>query len=127
MSRLLLDTHVVLWWMADHPALGAECRARVEAADVVMVSAASVWEIEIKRVLGKLAAPDDIVDDLRSAGFVTLAMDAEHARAAARLPRHHDDPFDRMLVAQAVAERCVLVTADGALAAYDVDRTDPRV
>ncbi len=93
--------------------------AIADGANHVLVSAASVWEVEIKRAKGGLVAPDDLLEQVEAAGFALLAVDAVHARDAARLPRHHDDPFDRMLIAQASAERATLVTSDSAMLAYD--------
>ena len=79
-----------------------------------------MWELEIKRAKGKLASPGDLIDRIENHGFLLLDVTPDHALDAARLPPHHSDPFDRMLVAQAQAEAAVLVTHDGALAAYDV-------
>ncbi len=119
--RLLLDSHVLLWWFDDDASLSAHTRDAIRAgAEDVLVSAASVWEIELKRAKGKLSAPRDLIDRIESSGFRHLAITPDHARDAARLPRHHGDPFDRMLVAQAQAEAAVLVTHDETLSAYDV-------
>lgn len=119
--RLLLDTHVLLWWLGDDPALGdAAADAVADGRNTAIVSAASVWEVEIKRAKGALAAPGDLLDQVASAGFELLPISAEHARDAGRLPRHHDDPFDRMLVAQALAEDATLVTGDAAIPPYGV-------
>lgn len=120
--RLLLDTHTLLWWWADDSRLGAAARAAITSAQDVGVSVASVWEIEIKRALGRLAAPADVVAGATADGFVLLAIDAPHVVGAARLPQHHRDPFDRVLVAQARIEQRILVTDDAKLADYDVDR-----
>ncbi len=118
----LLDSHVLLWWLADSPRIGARLRRILANPEVrVLVSAASVWEIGIKQALGKLRAPESIVDLLQEEGFEGLAITAEHAEAAARLPMLHRDPFDRMLVAQAHLCRLTLVTHDEAVAAYGVD------
>ena len=122
---LLLDTHVLLWWAADDDRLGPAARERLRG-EGVRVSAVTAWEVEVKRALGRLDAPDDLAALLRQEGFVELPLSLEHAVDAGRLPRHHDDPFDRALVAQARAERLVLVTADQALEDYDVERLDAR-
>lgn len=120
--RLLLDTHIVLWWLADDPKLPAAAREAIaDPVHEVAVSAASVWEIGIKQAVGRLDAPDDLVVELGAAGFGSLPMTAEHAAAAARLPAHHADPFDRMLIAQATIERLKVVTVDRRFAAYGVD------
>lgn len=119
--RLLLDTHVLLWWLADDERLAAETAAAIEdGRNEVLVSAASVWEVEIKRAKGTLKAPDDLLEQLAGAGFSPLAIDPAHARDAARLPRRHEDPFDRMLIAQALAEGATLVSSDAAISRYQV-------
>lgn len=125
--NLLLDTHVALWALADGPArLG---RTTVDAIrnrrNLVAVSAATVWEVEIKRALGKLDAPDGFALACVERGFDELPITFDHAEAAARLPRHHDDPFDRMLIGQATVEHFVLVTADRAFGAYGIAVLDP--
>ena len=119
--RLLLDTHTFLWWLGDDSRLGAETRKVVaHAGTVVFVSAASAWEIAIKRALGKLEAPGAIPDWIRKSGFDPLSIEVDHAVAAAELPPHHKDPFDRILVAQAQLEDLTLVTHDAELDEYDV-------
>jgi PIN domain nuclease of toxin-antitoxin system len=85
-----------------------------------MVSAASAWEISIKKALGKLSAPDDLERQVDESGFVLLAISVAHGIAASQLPRHHDDPFDRMLIAQAYAEGLTIVTRDTRFADYNV-------
>jgi PIN domain nuclease of toxin-antitoxin system len=122
---LLLDTHVFLWWLADDRRLGARLRSRIGApTSDVLVSAASIWEIAIKLALGKLELPG--TDPARldalvpACGFRELPITAAHASAVATLPRLHGDSFDRLLVAQARAERATLVSADPALAGYGV-------
>lgn len=118
--RLLLDTHVVLWWLGDDKRLSPAARDEiVEAADV-RVSVASVWEISIKRVLGRLELPSDYLDHIEQSRIRSLPITAEHAVAAGSLPRRHDDPFDRMLVAQARIEGLTLVTADRRLGDYGI-------
>ena len=118
--RLLLDTHVLLWWLAGNPKLSTMARARIEEAEIVYVSAASVWEMAIKTAIGKLDAPDDLEEQLPRHRFEQLPVSVSHALAVAKLPRHHADPFDRMLVAQASFESLTLVTADPQLAVYGV-------
>jgi PIN domain nuclease of toxin-antitoxin system len=122
--RLLLDSHAALWWLADDPQLGADCRRHIESADVVVFSAVTPWELGIKRALGKVDFPGAFGDALVDSGFVELAVSALHAERAAMLPPHHRDPFDRMLVAQAQLEELVLVTADRSLRPYDVELLD---
>ncbi len=123
--NLLLDTHVLLWWLSDDKMLGAKARAAIANPDVqVFVSAASAWEISIKMTLGKLDAPENLEEALDTSGFTPLPITIDHALAAGRLPEHHRDPFDRMLIAQAQLERLTLVTHDGAFGHYDVGLLD---
>ena len=117
--RLLLDTHVFLWWRADDRRLGAAARTAIAGADVVFVSAATAWEAGIKAALGRLRYPGTIEAGVEDSGFEPLPITLAHAERAARLPKHHADPFDRMLVAQAEIERLTIVTNDRALGAYE--------
>ena len=118
--KLLIDTHVALWWLAGEP-VGKEAEQQLaDTTNRVLLSAAVVWEIAIKRSLGKLDAPADLVEVLTAAGAVPAPITLEHAATAARLPHHHRDPFDRLLVAQASVEGAVIVSADPELRAYDV-------
>jgi PIN domain nuclease of toxin-antitoxin system len=119
--RLLVDSHVVLWHVLDDPRLGPTPTAAIEADNAeVLVSIASLWEIAIKRALGKLEAPDDLPQRIEELGFEMLPITAEHAWRVRDLPHHHGDPFDRLLIAQARAEALPIVTADPSFAAYDV-------
>ena len=119
--RLLLDSHVVLWLTADVPGRSSSTLAAiVDEANETLVSAVSVWELEIKRVKGQLKAPADLLNRLENAGFRLLSLTPDNALDAACLPPHHRDPFDRLVVAQAQGEAATLVTADEALAPYDV-------
>ena len=119
---LLLDTHALIFALAAPDPLSGDASAAIrDPGRVVWYSAANVWEIEIKAALGKLDRPaSDVAAAARRLGLTELPITAEHAAVAGRLPPHHRDPFDRILVAQAVVEGLVLVTADGALSAYDV-------
>jgi PIN domain nuclease of toxin-antitoxin system len=120
--RLLLDTHALLWALADPDRLSDDAHEAVrDGRNEVLVSAASVWEIAIKRAAGKLDAPDDLLDVTVAAGFQSLPISAQHALLAGALPRHHRDPFDRMLVAQARAESLLIVTRDPRFAPYEVN------
>ncbi len=122
MSRSLVDTHALLWWLTDDPALSAEARdAIADPANEPLVSAASVWEIAIKRSLGKLTAPNDLPARIAGEGFVSLPVSAEHAWHVLELPQHHRDPFDRLLVAQAQLERVPIISADARFNDYDVE------
>jgi PIN domain nuclease of toxin-antitoxin system len=117
--RLLLDTHVFLWAVAGSRSLGADARRAIEAAEAVYVSAASIWEIAIKHALGRIDAdPARLTTAIEDSGFVELPVRATHTAMVARLDKHHNDPFDRMLVAQALAEPLRLLTADQTLARY---------
>ena len=118
--RLLLDTHALLWWLADAGLTDQARDAIADPANLIMVSAASAWEISIKKALGKLAAPDDLEQQVDAGGFSALPVSVAHAIAAGQLPRHHDDPFDRMLIAQAFAEGLTIVTHDKRFTDYDV-------
>ena len=119
--RLLLDTHVLIWWFGDEPLSERATSAIAGEATEVLVSAASVWEAEIKAASGKLDLRVDLAAEARDNGFTELAISFDHAVAAARLPPHHGDPFDRMLIAQARVEGVTLVTRDARFKAYDVD------
>lgn len=120
-SGLLLDTHVFLWWQMDDAHLGDTARARIAAEARVFVSAASVWEASIKASLGKLVLPEPISMALGKHGFLPLSITCLHAEAAAKLPYHHRDPFDRMLIAQAQVEGLLLITHDELFKGYDVN------
>ena len=124
--RFLLDSHVALWAIGHPDSLGAECRRQLETAAEVYFSAVTPWELGIKRAKGRIAYPDGLVAELVACGFGELPVTAAHAEAAPRLPPHHSDPFDRMLVAQAQAESLTLVTADEQLRAYEVTTIDAR-
>lgn len=118
---LLLDAHALLWWLTDDPRLSEPARRSLEdPANDVVVSAVSLWELEIKRVTGRLDAPDDMLSTIDESEISSIAVTGIDAIAAARLPMHHRDPFDRMLVAQAQRLDAVVVTRDRAFGAYDV-------
>ena len=119
-DRLLLDTHVFLWWKVNDSRLVDPAKTAIVNAALVMVSAASAWEMAIKSQLGKLALSEDISKGVEESGFEKLTISFEHATEVANLPQHHKDPFDRMLVAQARVERLTLVTHDRLLEAYPV-------
>lgn len=118
--NLLLDTHILLWWLGGSPRLSKKAETAIEGAETAWVSAATGWEIETKRARGRLEAPENLEETLRAGNFLLLPLSMAHAIAAARLPMFHRDPFDRMLVAQAGIESLVLLTADRQLEAYDV-------
>lgn len=117
--RLLLDTHIFLWALAGSTRLTRSTRQLIENAEVAYVSAASIWEVAIKARLGKIDAdPHELAAAIESSGFLELPVTAAHASGVALLAPHHNDPFDRILVAQALSEPLRLVTADPILVKY---------
>jgi PIN domain nuclease of toxin-antitoxin system len=118
---LLLDTHVVLWAITGDATLGEDFLDRLRHDPDIFLSPVSLWEITIKQTAGKLAGPADLAERVRDMGFRELPVTHTHAIAASRLPPHHRDPFDRMLVAQAATEGLTLVSRDTSIALYDVD------
>ena len=119
--NLLLDTHVLIWVLENNPSLSAEARdAIIDGNNLVFVSAVSVWEISIKRALGKLVTPDNLLQEISAHRLERMEINAEHADLAGRLPMIHQDPFDRMLVAQATIESLTLISRDEKIALYDV-------
>jgi PIN domain nuclease of toxin-antitoxin system len=118
---LLIDTHALLWWFADDPALGPRSRAAIaDPRNETFVSALTLAEIAIKQGVGKLSAPfisDDLIDEQ---GMTGLALTPRHGRKLSELPLHHRDPFDRMLIAQALEEGLTVVTSDARFAEYGV-------
>lgn len=119
--KLLLDTHVVLWWLESRTKLTPDAvNAIDDTANEVLVSAVVAWEMTIKRQLGKLRTPSDFAAAIESAGFTELPITVEHGIAVESLPLHHRDPFDRMLIAQAIQEGCTLVTRDANIQRYSV-------
>jgi PIN domain nuclease of toxin-antitoxin system len=117
---LLLDTHVILWWLADDPTLSDEVKARLDNEPQAYISSATIWEVAIKQAAGKIVEPADLPERIRRSGFRELSINFEHAMVAGRLPLIHRDPFDRMLVAQAQCEDLTLVTRDEHCQKYDV-------
>ncbi|MBI4875996.1 MAG: type II toxin-antitoxin system VapC family toxin [Acidobacteria bacterium] len=117
--RILLDTHLFLWWLSDSPSLPVPARALIaDPENTVFVSAVSHWEIWLKVSLGKLSLPADFEKRTAEESFESLPLTAAQTRRVALLPWHHRDPFDRMLAAQAQAENLTLLTADDRVAAY---------
>ena len=119
--KLLLDTHAAIWWLRGDDRFGETATRHVtDDTNQVLLSAAAVWEVAMKRSLGRLDAPDDFAPALLSAGVQPLPISLDHAAAVERLPWHHRDPFDRILVAQASIEGAALVSRDEALRPYGV-------
>jgi PIN domain nuclease of toxin-antitoxin system len=127
--NLLLDTHVLIWWIENSRRLGRQSNAIIQDdRTTIWISAASIWEISIKAAIDRLdVAPafiEKLPQEMDRSGFRTLVIDFEHAFAVRHLPLHHGDPFDRMLVAQAQCERLTLLSADPKIRAYDVPLLD---
>jgi PIN domain nuclease of toxin-antitoxin system len=122
---LLLDTHVVLWWLTDDPLLSDHLKDQLDHQPDVYVSAATVWEVAIKQAKGKLQEPTDLPERIRDCGFRELLITSEHAIMAGRLPPIHRDPFDRMLIAQARCENLTLVSRDPDIREYQVSILTP--
>lgn len=123
----LLDTHAFLWWIGDDPALSRRARAALaDPGNTFLLSMASAWEMAIKISLGKLELDANLErflpEQMSANGFSMLPIDLRHVSRAARLPFHHRDPFDRLIVAQALVEEVPVVTADPAFTAYGVRR-----
>lgn len=118
--RLLLDTHVALWWRQDSRALRADVKRRIAQANEVHVSAASAWEVALKTTIGRIRLDVNFSEQVRDSGFDELPVTFEHVDQLQELPPHHADPFDRMLVAQAQKEGLTLVTHDRQLEPYQV-------
>ncbi len=117
--NLLLDTHIALWWLADDPSLSEKVRSHIiDTGNAVFVSAVTVWEVAIKASIGKLQIDGSWLDELMSDGFQQLPVKWSHAEGVRHLPMIHRDPFDRMLIAQAMEERLILVTADETIPTY---------
>ena len=119
--NLLLDTHVVLWWRAGGADLSEDVRRAISEADAVFVSAASAWEVAVKQGLGRLKLPGRFAAGVQNSGFQQLPVTFDHAQRAGELPPHHRDPFDRMLIAQALDESLTLVTRDRSFDPYGAD------
>lgn len=117
---LLLDTNAFLWWVADSKRLGTGARDAIVSEKSVLVSAATTFEITTKRRLGKLEFGGDVLSQIERNGFTPLAITVEHGAEAGMLPAHHNDPFDRILIAQALLEGTTIVTSDRRFAAYGV-------
>ena len=119
--NLLLDTHILIWALEDNPLLSENAReAILKGENMVFVSSASVWEMSIKKSIGKLNIPDNLQEELEQHRFTLLDITFEHANLAGKLPPIHRDPFDRMLIAQAKIEKLTLISKDKYIGQYDV-------
>ena len=125
MMRILLDTHILLWALSDSQRLSKPVRGMLESREnQIFFSAVSIWEIAIKAQVLRIefgVAPEDIARAARETSFVELPVSAKHAAGVAQLPMHHRDPFDRLLISQAIAEPARLLTVDKTLVAYSED------
>ena len=120
--QLLLDTHTLIWWLANNPTLSNKAKDAIADPDnIIFVSAASAWEIAIKKSIGKLQTPNDLAMQIEAKGFVPLSIDLHHALTVESLPWHHQDPFDRILIAQAIYEHLTIITRDRKFNVYEID------
>ncbi|CDG38091.1 type II toxin-antitoxin system VapC family toxin [Asaia lannensis] len=120
--KILLDTHALLWWLVDSDRLGPEARDLIaDPAHDILVSVVSLWEIAVKIRIGKLEGNlDQILKAVERDGFTWLAINSAHLQGLMALPQHHRDPFDHLLIAQAIAEDALFMSEDGQMAAYPV-------
>ena len=119
--NLSLDTHALLWWLEDNASLGTGAlNAIMDTRNIVVVSAAVIWEIRIKQSIGKLDIDPSFLDVIRNQGFELLPITADHAYAVGDLPLHHRDPFDRIIIAQAKLENLTVVTRDSLFSQYEI-------
>ena|SRR3990167_614209 len=122
MKNYLLDTHVLLWWLSGENKIHKKALAIISNVDnLIFVSAATIWEISIKKSLGKLRVSDNIKDAIESSSFQYLSVTAEHAFCVERLSRIHNDPFDRLLIAQCIVDDLTFITADKIVAKYGIE------
>jgi PIN domain nuclease of toxin-antitoxin system len=121
MMKLLLDTHILIWWLSQERRLSqSEIDLITDSDNFIFVSAATAWEIAVKKMIGKLEAPDDLPAALAINNFLELPITIEHSQNLYRLPLHHNDPFDRIMVAQAMSEDLTFMTRDPKIALYDI-------
>lgn len=120
--NFLLDTHTLIWALENNPTLSENARnAIIKGENMIFVSSASAWEISIKKAIGKLQAPDNLYQEIKLHRFTELKINFEHAQLAGKLPDIHKDPFDRMLIAQAMIEKLTFITRDKLIAQYNVN------
>ena len=119
--NILLDTHVLIWALENNPTLSNIARDKIiDGNNIVFVSSASVWEIAIKKSTGKLVVPDNLIEEIELHRFTPLPINYAHAQLVANLPHLHKDPFDRILIAQALLEKLTLITRDELIMEYEV-------
>jgi PIN domain nuclease of toxin-antitoxin system len=120
--KYLLDTHTLIWWLANDATLSQTAKKIIANPDnLIFVSAASAWEIAIKKQIGKLNIPDDLEIQIEQNDFQPLSINISHAAYIEKLPLHHKDPFDRIIIAQAICEKMKIITRDKKFDAYQVD------
>jgi PIN domain nuclease of toxin-antitoxin system len=121
MMKLLLDTHILIWWLSEASRLSqTEIGLITDSDNFIFVSAATAWEIAVKKMIGKLEAPDDLPAALAINNFLELPITIEHSQKLYQLPLHHNDPFDRIMVAQAMSEDLTFMTRDAKISLYDI-------
>jgi PIN domain nuclease of toxin-antitoxin system len=121
MMKLLLDTHILIWWLNEASRLSqAEIDLITDLDNFIFVSAATAWEIAVKKMIGKLEAPDDLPVALAVNNFLELPITIEHSQKLYQLPLHHNDPFDRIMIAQAISEGLTFMTRDAKIALYEI-------
>ena len=119
--NLLLDTHIILWWLDNNNKLPEKYfEAISDSNNICFISSATIWEVSIKCALGKLEIPDNFTDILEQEGFNELQISWNHAAMVRQLPFHHKDPFDRLIIAQAIIEDLTLLTVDKVIPEYEV-------
>lgn len=119
--KILIDTHILLWWLMNDPTLASDTRLQIgNPKNTIFVSTATIWEIAIKKTIGKLQMPDNLDKAIEASHFHSLLISIQHAMGTIALPPHHHDPFDRMLVSQSKIEGCTLMTRDGRIGKYDI-------
>ncbi len=123
---LLLDSHVFIWWLTDDQRLGPVARQTIRDSERVSISVATVWEMGIKAALGRFEPPSDLADAIGQCGFETRSIELDDTRVAPSLPLHHKDPFDRMLIAQALNGKLTVMTSDAAFSDYDIPLLEAR-
>ncbi len=119
--KLLLDTHILIWWLSEASRLSqTEIDLITDTDNFIFVSAATAWEIVVKKMIGKLEAPDDLPAALAINNFLELPITIEHSQKLYQLPLHHNDPFDRIMIAQAISEDLTFMTRDTKISLYDI-------